>query len=88
VEDVEGLAQLLRCQVTSLPMTDLGLLLGVSYRATSIWNGVIEKLERRLAGWKPMYLWKGCWLSLRQSTISNFPTCYLSFFPIPVGVAN
>jgi hypothetical protein len=46
IEDVEGLAQLLGCRVASLPMTYLGLLLGASYKAVSIWNGVIEKMER------------------------------------------
>jgi hypothetical protein len=56
VEDVEGLAHLLGCQVASLPMTYLALPLGASYKSMSIWNGVIEKLERRLAGWKRMYL--------------------------------
>jgi hypothetical protein len=46
VEAVEGLAQLLGCRVASLPMTYLGLPLGASYKAISIWNGVIEKMER------------------------------------------
>jgi hypothetical protein len=55
VEDVERLANLLGCQVASLPMTYLGLPLVASYKSTSIWNGVIEKMERRLAGWKRMY---------------------------------
>jgi hypothetical protein len=50
VEDVEGLAHLLRCRVASLPMTYLGLPLGASYKSVSIWNSVIEKMERRLAG--------------------------------------
>jgi hypothetical protein len=36
VEDVEDFAQLLRCQVASLPMTYLGLQLDASYKATSI----------------------------------------------------
>jgi len=74
VDDVEGLAQLLGCRVTSLPMTYLGLPLGVSYKAVSIWNGVIEKMERWLVGWKRVYL--------------NRTTYYLSLFPILVGVAN
>jgi len=30
--------------------------LGASFKATSIWNGVIEKVERRLASWKKLYL--------------------------------
>jgi hypothetical protein len=50
VEDVEGLAQLLGCRVASLPMTYLGLPLRASFKAVSIWNGVIEKMERWLAG--------------------------------------
>jgi len=88
IEDVDGLAQLLGCRVASLPMTYLGLPLIASYKAMSIWNGVIEKMERQLAGWKRMYLSKSGWLTLLKSTISNFPTYYLSLFTIPVGVAN
>jgi hypothetical protein len=77
VKDVEQLAQLLGCQVASLPMTYLGLLLGASYTTISIWNGVIEKMDRRLAGWKRMYLSKGGRLTLHKSTISNLLAYYL-----------
>jgi len=82
------LANLLGCRVASLPMTYLGLQLGASYKSTSIWNGVIEKMERRLAGWKRMYLSKGTRLTLINSMLSNIPTYYLSLFPIPIRVAN
>jgi hypothetical protein len=88
IEDVEGLAQILGCWVPSLPMTYLGLLLGASYKAVSIWNGVIEKMEWRLAEWKRMYLLKGGQLTLLKSTLSNLPTYDLSLFPNLVGVAN
>jgi hypothetical protein len=54
----------------------------------SIWNCVIEKMERRLAGWKRMYLSKGGRLTLLKSTLSYLPTYLLSLFPIPVRVAN
>jgi hypothetical protein len=50
VEDVDRLAHLLGCRVASLPLTYLGLPLGASYKSVSIWNGVVEKMERRLAG--------------------------------------
>jgi hypothetical protein len=76
VEEVERLANLLGCRVASLPMTYLGLQLGSSYKSKSIWNGVIEKMERRLAGWKRMYLSKGARLTLINSTLSNMPTYY------------
>jgi hypothetical protein len=68
-------------------MTYLGLLLGASFKATSIWNGVIEKVEHRLAGWKKLYLSMGGRLTLIKSTISNILTYYLLLFPIPVSVA-
>jgi hypothetical protein len=61
---------------------------GASYKAVSIWNGVIEKMEHRLAGWKWMYLSKGGRLTLLKSTLSNLPTYYFLLFPILVGVAN
>jgi len=69
-------------------MTYVGLLLGAFYKAVSIWNGVIEKMEWRLVGWKWMYLSKGGRLTLLKRTFSNLPTYYLSFFPILMGVAN
>jgi hypothetical protein len=40
-------------------MKYLGLPLGASFKAKSIWDGIIEKIERRLAGWKRLYLSKG-----------------------------
>jgi len=53
-----------------LPMKYLGLPLGASDKATFIWNGVIEKMERRLTGWKKLYLSKVCRLTLIKSAIS------------------
>ena len=50
VEDVEDMAHILGCQVASLPMKYFGLLLRASYKATSIWNGVIGQMECQLAG--------------------------------------
>ncbi len=88
VPDVEGLAAVLGCKVADLPIIYLGLPLGSSFKDQTIWNGIIEKMEKRLAGWKRMYLSKGGRLTLIKSTLSNLPTYYLSLFPIPVGVAH
>jgi hypothetical protein len=49
VENVDGLAGILGCGVSSLPLKYLGLLLGTSLKAKSIKDEVIEKIERRLA---------------------------------------
>jgi hypothetical protein len=58
VEQVGMLADILGCGVASLSVKYLGLPLGASYKAKHIWDGVIEKLEHRLASWKMMYLSK------------------------------
>jgi hypothetical protein len=42
-----------------LPMTYLGMPLVSSFKAIGVWNLIIEKVERRLAGWKKFYLSKG-----------------------------
>jgi hypothetical protein len=88
VNNVEGLANILGCRVSSLPLKYLGLSLGASFKAKSIWDGIIEKIERCLAGWKMMYLSKGGRVTLIKSTLSNLPTYFMSLFPLPVGVAN
>jgi hypothetical protein len=88
VDDVDGLAGIMGCGVSPLPLKYLGLPLGASYKAKSIWNDVIEKIERRLASWKMMYLSKGGRVTLIKSTLSNLPTYFMSLFPLPAGVAN
>lgn len=52
----------------------------------AIRGGVIEKVERRLASWKRLYLSKGGRVTLIKSTLSNLPTYFLSLFPIPASV--
>jgi hypothetical protein len=50
-------------------MTYLELSLGSSFKEKSMWNGIIEKMEHRLAGWKGMYLSKGGSVMLIKSTL-------------------
>ena len=52
VVDVEALANVLGGWIASLPMKYLGLPLGARYKSKEIWNPILEKMERRLAGWK------------------------------------
>ena len=58
VNNVNALAEILGCRVGVLPMTYLGMLLGASYKSPYIWNLILEKIERKLAGWKKLYLSK------------------------------
>ena len=87
VLNLSHLADILYCRIGSLPMSYLGLPLGASFKAFSIWNPILEKVERRLAGWKKLYLSKGGRLTLLKSTLSSLLTYYLSLFTIPKHVA-
>ena len=54
VPNVFVLAKILGCRVGSLPMTYLGMPLGASHKSPTIWNLILEKIERKLVGWKKM----------------------------------
>jgi hypothetical protein len=88
VANITALADFLCCQVRSLPMTYLGAPLGSPFKALSIWNPILEKIEHKLAGWKRCYLSRGGRLTLLKSTLASFPTYYLSLFSVPVSVAD
>jgi hypothetical protein len=77
------LASVLGCRTASLPLKYLGLPLGASFKTKSIWDDVVEKIDRRLAIWKRLYLSKGGRITLIKSTLSNLPTYFMSLFPIP-----
>lgn len=52
VDQVGNLADILGCGVVTLPVKYLGLPLGASYKSIHIWDGVIKKIEHRLASSK------------------------------------
>ena len=70
VVDVHALAEILGCRVGTLPMSYLGMPLGAPHNSPSIWNPILEKIERKLARWKKLYLSKGGRLMLLKSTLS------------------
>ena len=54
VPNVHVLAEILGCRIGSLPMTYLGLPLGASQKSSIVWNPILERIERNLAGWKKL----------------------------------
>lgn len=77
VSNISDLAYILGCKISSLPLRYLGLPLGAPHKSVLIWDGVIE---RRLAGWKKLYLSKGGRITLIKSMLSNLPTYFLSLW--------
>ncbi|RVW47500.1 hypothetical protein CK203_086524 [Vitis vinifera] len=85
---MEELAVELGCRVRSLPSQYLGLPLGVLNRAPYMWDGVEERVRRRLALWKRQYISKGGRVTLIKSTLASMPIYQMSIFRMPKMVAR
>ena len=88
VEEIEEMTVELGCRVGSLPSVYLGLPLGAHHKAISMWDGVEERMWRRLAQWKRQYISKGRHITLIKSTLASMPIYYLSLFRMPKIVAK
>jgi hypothetical protein len=73
VPNIEELAGILSCRISSFPMKYLGSR---------------ENEKKRLASCKKIYLSKGGRLTLIKTSLSNLPTYLLSLFPLPAGIAK
>ncbi|RVW27357.1 putative ribonuclease H protein [Vitis vinifera] len=83
VVEMEELAVELGCRVGSLPSQYLGLPLGAPNRAPYIWDGVEERVRRRLALWKRQYISKGKRVTLIKSTLASMSIYQMSIFRMP-----
>jgi hypothetical protein len=88
VQNLSDLAESLCCHIGELTLSYLRIPLGALYKATTVWNPILEKMERRLSGWQKLYLSKGGRLTLLRSTLFSLPTYFLSLFTIPISVAH
>ena len=71
-----------------MPLSYLGLPLGAPNKAISVWDGVEERVTRRLALWKRQYISKGGRITLIKSTMASMPIYQMSLFRMPKVVAR
>ena len=88
VEEVDEMTVELGCRVGQLPAVYLGLPLGAPNKAVSRWDGVEEKVRRRLALWKRQYISKGERITLIKSTMASMLVYQMSLFCMPKSVAR
>ncbi len=50
IPDVAALVAILGCKISALPMKNLWLPLGARYKSKAIWDPILEKMKRKLAG--------------------------------------
>ena len=78
---VESLARVSGGRVGELPTICLGMPLGGKSKSIGIWNGVIEKCEKKLINWKNQYLSRGGRLTMVNSVLDAIPAYMMSVFP-------
>ncbi|RVW91431.1 putative ribonuclease H protein [Vitis vinifera] len=66
----------------------LSLPLGGNPKIIGFWDPVVERISRRLDGWKKAFLSLGGRITLIQSSLSHIPSYFLSLFKIPASIAS
>lgn len=78
--------EIMGCKIGDLPLSYLGMPL-CSVRVTkSLWNPVVEMVERKLSAWKANYLSIGGRVTLIKYVLSNLPVYYFSIFRCPASI--
>ena len=85
---VEQFAAQLNCLSQKLPIKYLGLPLGSNPGRKQVWQPVMERIKKKLSGWKRRFLSYAGRVTLIKSVLSSLPIFYMSLFKIPVCVAK
>ena len=76
------------CEVGAWPIKYLGLPLGSNPRKINFWEPVVNKVAKRLDGWKKAFLSRGGKLTLIHLVLSSLLIYYLSIFKARINVIN
>lgn len=88
VLNLEQLAADLGCRTASLPFAYLGMPLGSNFKKKKVRDLVIDRMRKRLAGWKARYLSKGGRVTQIKASLASIPIYYLSLFVMPSSVCK
>lgn len=82
-QEATSAASTLQCPISSLPCNYLGLPLSTSKISHCLLQPIIDKIDRRLAGWMPGLLSWGGRVIMINSVLSAIPTFYMSCIKWP-----
>ncbi|XP_071729333.1 uncharacterized protein [Rutidosis leptorrhynchoides] len=84
--DLRSYANFFGCDVGSFPLLYLGVPIGVASRRIAMWDPIILKFKRRLAGWKGRCLSFGGRLVMVKAVLSSLPLHYMALYKAPKAV--
>ena len=85
---VRSLERRLVFAVAELPIRYLGIQLGANHRKVATWRPIIDKIEKKLSGWKASLLSQAGKLVLIKTVLNSLPIFYLGLFKMPKSVAK
>ena len=85
---IASLNHKLKCMVSSLPTSYLGIPLGANPQRIETWKPIINKIKKKLNGWKINLLSRAGRLTLIKAALNNLPIYYLGLFKMPKSVAK
>lgn len=88
VPNLEQLVADLDYRQGKLPSTYLGFPLGASYKQKEVWLPLVDRMKKRLNGWKAHCLSKGERLTLIKASLTSIPIHYLSLLVLPKSVCS
>lgn len=84
--DVVWIQSVLGCSCTEFPVTYLGMPLTIKRPTRELFIPLIDKVERKLGGWKGKLLSRAGRLKLVRSVLSAIPIYYMTCFRLPQWV--
>ena len=85
---LQELAESTGCELGDWPIKYSGLPLGGNPRQIDFWDPLVNKVAKRLDGWKKAFLSRGGRLTLIHSVSQALPIYYLSLFKAPIDVIH
>lgn len=83
VQHLEVVTEILQCRVEHFPITYLGLPLAMRKPTKAEIQPILDRLAKKIAGWKPRLLSPDGWLCLIKSTLMALPVHLMSVLQLP-----
>nr|GEW77578.1 RNA-directed DNA polymerase, eukaryota [Tanacetum cinerariifolium] len=87
-EETSGMANVIGCRTSKLPLKYLGVLVGCNMSRCANWDAIINKFSYKLSRWKACMIFVGGRLTLIKPVLSSLPTYFMSLYKVPTSICS